>query len=341
MPRELNFIFLVAPLLCIFFQGRWKYINPRVGLAFIILLTGSFLFSKTWEDLYLILGKIFICGVVGFVAYSFGQKRQFHLYFFVSVAIFIIGDSFYRYTCFMPQITDLIIGSIAYKTECTIPFTDSNASGILIVQALLIFHLIKTLNHVPFFVCLIYWSLFALLAVLTASKAAIVVVVLYFVLNLFERLITRPSIRVSFIVVFSVWILLIINNYADLDSSFATKLTYFENTFKGLTTDPLSILFGHGYITGMTVLAGDSQFSHILPALLLGMVGIVGLASYYWLMWFAYGSSSSTFIPIILINLVSLSYFPPFFEYFIFFAFFYAGMEVYFQRPERFHKGHS
>ena len=341
MPRELNFIFLAAPLFYIIFQGHRKPVNLRVGLAFITLLMGSFLFSNTWEDLYLILGKIFICGVVGFIAYSFGQKRQFHLYFFVSVAIFVIGDSFYRYMCFMPQISDLAIGPIAYKTECTIPFTDSNASAVVIVQALLIFHLLKTLNHVPFFACLICWLLFTLLAVLTASKAGIAVVIIYFVLNFFEKLITRPSIKLSFIIIFGIWMLLIINNYSYLDESFSTKLTYLDNTFKVLINDPLSILFGHGYITGMTVLAGDSQFSHILPALLLGTVGIVGFISYYWLMWFAYGSVSSSFTPIILINLLSLSYFPPFFEYFIFFAFFYAGMAVYFQQPKRFKKSHS
>ena len=341
MPRELNYIFLVPPLFYILLQGRWKSINRRVGVALMILLVGSFLFSKTWEDLYLILGKIFTCGVVSFVAYNFGQKRQFYLYFFVSVAVFIIGDSLYRYMCFTPRIIDLTVGSWAYKTDCTIPFSDSNASGIVIVQALLIFHLMKTFNHVPFFVWLICWSLFTLLAVLTASKAVVVAVILYLFLNLFEKLVTRPSTRVLFFVGFGTLMFLIIHRSVDLDPSFASKLTYFDNILNVLISDPLSILFGHGYITGMKVLAGDSEFSHLMPALLLGSIGIIGSIGYYWLMWFAYGRVSSTFVPIILINLISLSYFPPFFEYFIFLAFFYAGMATYFQRTQRFYKVRS
>ena len=336
MPRELNLIFTLFPLACIFLKRRLIYVNPKVGIALLILLLGSFLFSESWEDLYLILGKIIISGVVAFVAYSFGKQRKFHSYFLFSLTAFIAGDTLYRYMCFTPTIQDLVVGPWVYKTDCTIPFFDSNASGIVIVQAFLLFQLMLTNGHASLFFWAICWSFFTVLAILTASKAVVVALIIYPLLHLFESLVRRPIIRGLLLVGFCGLAFLAVIGLADQDSSFESKLNYLNNVGSVVLSDPLSIMFGHGYLTGMTVLAGDSEFSHLLPALLLGSVGLIGSVGYYWLMWFAYGRQSSTFIPIVLINLISLSYFPPFFDYFIFLAFLYSGMSNCFVKTERF-----
>jgi hypothetical protein len=333
MSRELNFVFLILPLLYILIEGRLKYIKPSIGLALIVLISGSFLFSQTWQDLYLIFGKILICVVMGLIGYYFGQKRQFHLYFFMAAAIFLVGDSLYRFICFKPELVDLITGSLAYKTQCTVVFSDSNASGVVVVQLLLILHLMKTFKYVSFSKWLIYWSILVVIASLTASKAAIIIIaIVYPLLYIFEKNVTSLRYRVIFIFVTLFVLFNLVYRYAEIDASFATKLVFLDTTLYVLMSDPLSILFGHGYVTGAALLSGEADFSHLMLALLLGSVGIIGSIGYYWLMWFSYRTYSLSLVPIILINMLSFSYFPPFFDYFVFFAFFYTGMASYFWR---------
>tara|TARA_B100000900_G_scaffold141547_1_gene119975 strand:- start:14415 stop:15503 length:1089 start_codon:yes stop_codon:yes gene_type:complete len=323
----LNLSFLILPFLHLFIKGKLRYLDKSVSLSILVIFSGSFLFSNTFADFYLIISKILTCTVVGLIGYHFGLNKGFFKYFLLSIVIFLLSDSLFRYFCFKPDFFDLLVGSIAYKRECTMPFTDSNASGIALIQLLAILHLFFVYKNITFLKWIVSWLFIICLLLLTASKAAIIVgIMLYPLLVIYEKIIKKPHTRVFFLFFLLSVSATSIISLTELDESFDTKILFLFSFVETLINNPLSILFGHGYVSGMSILAGDQEFAHIMPALLLGSIGIIGSIFYYYLMWGCYVRYSASFTPIVMIFLLSLSYFPPFFEYFIFLAFLYMGV---------------
>ena len=327
LPRATNLAFLFFSALLFLSKSRKIQVNSSLLVFFLFIGTGSFLYSESWIDVYVLLAKILTSIMVAFVAYHVGKEKKALSAFFVGIFFLLLLDSLLRLLCYGPiGIIVLLDGPLAYKTECTIPFHDSNASGIVAVLLLSIMHLIFIFRPVTiklkFFLC----SLITAIAILTASKAAVVCCLVYVVLAMIEKFISSKIVRVLlFLAVVAIGIL-VVTLTINQDASFSTKYVFLNLLLNSLVNDPVSLLFGHGYYTGQNVLAGESEFSHILPSLMLGTFGLIGSIGYTGFVVWSYHTGLRSLIPIILFSLLGLSYFPPLFDYFVFLIAVYAGL---------------
>ena len=317
--RLLNVIFLL-PLLIYFLFQKWKFnLDRKLLIYFLIILLGSFLFAKSWADVYILLIKLLVSSIVGIVAYQTGKEKRFINIFFIGLAVLIFIDFFYRVTCYgYPTINDLLIGNFLYKSSCTISFHDSNASGIIIVFLLSIFHLLYIFKRLSKNMLFVLLFLVLFFTAYTASKASFFCAIAYIPLLIFERFFKDNRIRILMsmpVIIFFGYL-----SFAEggLDTSLDSKIFYLNILFNTLLSDPMSVLFGHGYFTGSLLLAGDSEFSHILPSLMIGTFGLIGSIGYLGFLFWAYSTNWKTFIPLILFTLLGISYLPPLFDYFIF-----------------------
>jgi len=323
-PRELNFIFLVFPFL--YFLKEICVFDKKILIYVLIMLAGSFLYSDSWSDVGLILAKIIICVTVGLVAYQFGKKTGSEKWVILGVLSLLSLDAWLRYICFAPNIQDLLIGPIGYKMECTVPFHDSNTSGNIAIQLLLIFHLLLHRSSKVY-----WWGAWAsvlIVSTLTASKSSFIGCFLFLAIILFETVIRSRNLRKCFYVVTCVTIFALLSNFLNIDASLDTKIGFVRELERAILNEPYKILFGHGYITGKSFLAGGTEFSHALLSLLLGTVGVFGTIAYGYLFFHAYSMNNKSYVAIVLLGILSFSYFPPFFELYVYLAFFFCGLNA-------------
>lgn len=116
-----------------------------------------------------------------------------------------------------------------------------------------------------------------IVSTLTASKSSFIGCFLFLAIILFETVIRSRNLRKYFYVVTCATIFALLSNFLNIDASLDTKIGFVRELELAILNEPYKILFGHGYITGMSFLAGGREFSHALLSLLLGTVGVFGI----------------------------------------------------------------
>jgi hypothetical protein len=101
-----------------------------------------------------------------------------------------------------------------------------------------------------------------------------------------------------------------------------------------LVDEPQQLLFGRGYFSGASHLAGEAVYAHSLYGLGIGMFGLIGFFSYLVLLIAICVVRANSLAPLAAILILGLSYFPPLFEYFAMLLAAFCGFK---SRPARQH----
>jgi len=338
VPNSVHLV-LVAPLGLLVWKRMLGLKFSPYGWLVLTLVSTSFLFSPTFEDVVMLLVKMISFGSVFLVFYTIVRDYpDARLYLIGGVWTALILDAFYRVSCYTPTVQDIIVGSLAYKTECTRLFSDSNGAGIaaVLLGSLLLFNQRGRLHALKYRV--LCGAALLVLLFLSASKAAWVAAVCGLAVRVIESI--KPFDRRIFLVAFGIAAVILtymaLHNFVGLDDSLDTKFVFFRIILESLVDEPLQLLFGRGYFSGASHLAGDAVFAHSLYGLGIGMFGLIGFFSYLALLVAIYSVRVNSLAPLVMILVLGLSYFPPLFEYFALLIAAYCGVK---RRPIRRHEG--
>lgn len=321
-PMLTPFVYLCAVL----YSGRSRFSHKLIFLFIIYMpiILISLITSTDITDLVFSLIKVTLPFALYAISYSAFRAEKYHNVerYLVRIILWVISIGFVE--CAARYYLAFSMGNNVlqnfYLAKINSPFfNDSNATALFLMTGLFITATLNPKNS--------KYKLFSLtlvlLVFLTLSRAAIVGVVVFVLMNLVQKL----PLRIRFVMIVALFCLVAVSapffySFVTTDGSGATKVQVYSVFLSKIISGDLSltrILIGDGMSQGaLTYGYQEGKFSHALIPMLVGQIGIIG--AIFWLLFVSFSlikvNTYLIFSIFVCIFIPGLSYAHPFYEFF-------------------------
>jgi hypothetical protein len=269
-----------------------------------------------WVKLALYFGTGIVVVILLPKADTVTVAKSFDLMVVCALVILLI-ECYLRLTSTEFNFQAALINAHAFKHDSPF-FYDANAAAIfLIIHFSLFIYRIKMFNSNSKLLFLLVGSLFAILVLLTFSRAAIVVFALLVIYLSYSTIKIKIAKRASILLLFIMVLFLAPNVYELIESDLSgiTKIEILFSMTSWWDQDIGKALFGAGINDGNYLYSyEEGKYSHATIPMVLGSFGLIGVILYFTFFLLVHSASPRALVWILPLFVLGLSYLPPFLE---------------------------